>query len=142
MAQAVDAARTYGNQEKLAKKLTSAGIMAQDIGEYEKAENFLKEALALWQQLGSKREEGLTFYLLAKGREAEGDYQGAIDYDKKKAAIQDELGFIQNEGATFMDMALLAQKVPDLDQALTYLGESERHAARDNRTSANFYYLY
>jgi tetratricopeptide (TPR) repeat protein len=125
MTQAADAARKFGNKTTLAKKLGAAGIMAQKLGQFDLAEPLLTEVLALWQELGSKDNQGMALHFLAKCREGKGDYRGAIDYYRKKAAIQHELNLIRNEANTYVDMALLAQKIPDLDQALTYFEQAK-----------------
>ncbi|WGZ92547.1 MAG: tetratricopeptide repeat protein [Candidatus Thiothrix putei] len=86
------------NQQIKGEALGQIGKQYHHIGQYDTALDFLKQSLAIQQQIGDKKGEGSTLNNMATTAHARGDYDTALDFLKKSLAIQQEIGNKKGEG--------------------------------------------
>jgi tetratricopeptide (TPR) repeat protein len=72
--------------------LGQTGDQLLSIGDYEAALVYLKQSLAMIQQIGDKKGEGVTLNNISQIFKAQGDYETALAYLKQSLAIQQQIG--------------------------------------------------
>ena len=78
------------------------------IGNYSTALKYLKQSLAIRQEIGDKSGEGTTLNNISQIYDARGDYDTALKYLKQSLAIRQEIGDKSGEGTTLNNMATTA----------------------------------
>ncbi|MCW1969689.1 MAG: tetratricopeptide repeat protein, partial [Anaerolineae bacterium] len=73
-------------------------------GDYDTALTFLKQSLAIQQQIGDKSGEGTTLNNMATTAHARGDYDTALTFLKQSLAIRQQIGDAAGLCATLFNM--------------------------------------
>jgi len=94
------------------------------IGNYETALNYLKQSLAIRQEIGDKSGEGTTLNNMATIALARGDYEIALNYLKQSLAIAQEIGDKSEMGVTLNNISQIFKARGDYETALNYLKQS------------------
>ena len=76
-------------------------------GDYETALTYLKQSLAIRQQIGDKAGEGTTLNNISQIYDAQGDYETALTYLKQSLAISQQIGDKAGEGTTLNNISTL-----------------------------------
>jgi tetratricopeptide (TPR) repeat protein len=104
--------------------LNQIGLQYIHISQYDTAFDFLKNSLAISQEIGDKLGEGATLSNISQTYSARGDYDTAIDFFKQSLAIQQEIGHKEGEGAVLNNISQIYQDRGDYDTALDFLKKS------------------
>ena len=73
-------------------------------GDYETALSYLKQSLAIRQEIGDRSGEGTTLNNISQIYDARGDYETALSYLKQSLAIQQEIGDASGLCATLFNI--------------------------------------
>ena len=104
--------------------LGQTGKLLLNIGNYETALTYLKQSLAIQQQIGDKAGEGTTLNNISQIYSAQGDYETALAYLKQSLAIQQQIGDKAGEGTTLNNISQIYSAQGDYETALAYLKRS------------------
>jgi len=104
--------------------LGQIGKQYYHIADYDTALQYLKQSLAIRQEIGDKSGEGTTLNNISQIYDARGDYDTALQYLKQSLAIQQEIGDKSGEGTTLNNIATTAHARGDYDTALQFLKQS------------------
>ena len=104
--------------------LGQTGKQHLHLGDYETALNYLKQSLAIQQEIGDKAGEGTTLNNISQIHDARGDYETALNYLKQSLAIQQEIGDKAGEGTTLNNISQIFKARGDYETALNYLKQS------------------
>jgi len=104
--------------------LGQVGKQYHHLGDYDTALDYLKQSLAIQQQIGDKAGEGVTLNNISQIFKARGDYATALDYLKQSLAIRQQIGDKAGEGATLNNISQIYHANGDYATALTYLKQS------------------
>ncbi|HHJ13229.1 MAG TPA: tetratricopeptide repeat protein [Gammaproteobacteria bacterium] len=118
------AIRRSDAQEIRAEALGQSGKQHFHLGNYSAALGYLKQSLAIQQEIGDKAGEGTTLNNLSQIHATRGDYDTALDYLKQSLAIQQEIGDRSGESATLNNLSQIYDARGDYDIALDYLKQS------------------
>jgi tetratricopeptide (TPR) repeat protein len=100
------------------------GIQYHHIGSYKTALTYLRQSLAIQQEIGDEVGEGSTLSNMATNIQAQGDYETALNYFKQSLAIQQKFGDKNGESSILNNIATNAHAQGDYDTALHYLKKS------------------
>ena len=112
------------NPQIKADALNQIGKQYHHLGQYDTALDFLKQSLAIQQQIGDKSGEGTSLNNISQIFKARGDYDNALDFLKQSLAIRQQIGDKSGEGTTLNNLATTAYARGDYDTALQYLQQS------------------
>ncbi len=112
------------NRQIQAQALEQTGKQHLHLGDYDTALDYLKQSLAIAQEIGDKAGEGTTLNNISGIYNARGDYDTALDYAKQSLAIKQEIGNKAGEGSTLNNISLIYSARGDYDTALDYLKQS------------------
>ncbi len=104
--------------------LGQTGKLFLHIGQYETALTYLKQSLAISQQIGDKAGEGTTLNNISQIFKAQGDYETALTYLKQSLAIMQQIGDKAGEGTTLNNISQIFEAQGDYETALSYLKQS------------------
>ncbi len=107
-----------------AQALNQTGKQFFHIGEYEKAQTYLQQSLAIQQEIGDRQGEGATLNNISGIYQAQGDYQTALDYLQRALAIMQEIGNRQGKGATLNNISQIYHAQGDYKTAIGYLQQT------------------
>jgi tetratricopeptide (TPR) repeat protein len=93
-------------------------------GDYETALAYLKQSLAIMQQIGDKAGEGTTLNNISQIFKAQGDYATALEYLKQSLTICQQIGDKAGEGTTLNNISQIYDAQGDYETALAYLKQS------------------
>jgi tetratricopeptide (TPR) repeat protein len=94
------------------------------LGDYDTALDYLKQSLAIQQQIGDQSGEGRILNNISQIFQARGDYDTALDYLKQSLAIAQQIGDQSGEGTTLNNISQIFQARGEYDTALDYLKQS------------------
>jgi tetratricopeptide (TPR) repeat protein len=80
------------NQAIRSEALGQTGKQHLHLGDYDTALKYLKQSLAIQQEIGDKSGEGTTLNNISQIFKARGDYDTALKYLKQSLTIQQEIG--------------------------------------------------
>ncbi len=86
--------------------------------DYDTALDYLKQSLAIRQEIGDKSGASTTLNNMSQIYDARGDYDTALDYLKQALAIQQEIGDIAGLCATLFNMGHIHHQNEETPQAL------------------------
>jgi len=112
------------DKQTRAEALGQTGKLHLHLGNFQEALPYLKQSLAIRQQIGDKAGEGTTLNNISQIFKAQGDYETALAYLKQSLAIQQQIGDKAGEGTTLNNMATTAHAQGDYETALAYLKQS------------------
>ena len=112
------------DRNTLAEALGETGKQYHHVGEYGTALDYMKQSLAIKQEIGDKKGEGATLNNISQIYDARGEYDTALDYLKRSLAIKQEIGDKQGEGATLNNIGNIYHARGEYDTALDYLKQS------------------
>ncbi len=104
--------------------LNQYGKQYLHIGNYDTALSYLKQSLAIQQDIGDKSGEGTTLNNISQIYKARGDYDTALSYLKQSLAIRQDIGDKSGEGTTLNNIGENYRVQGDYDTALIYLKQS------------------
>ncbi|MEW5717494.1 MAG: tetratricopeptide repeat protein [Chloroflexota bacterium] len=107
-----------------AEALGQTGKLHLHLGNFDDALPYLKQSLAIRQQIGDKAGEGTTLNNISALYHAQGDYETALTYLKQSLAISQQIGDLQGQGTTLNNISALYHAQGDYETALTYLKQS------------------
>ncbi len=113
-----------GDSKEKASALVCAARILKLQGDLDTALGYLKQSLAIRQEIGDRQGEGTTLNNIAANYNARGDYGTALTYLKQSLAIQQEIGDRQGEGTTLNNISQIYDARGDYANALTYLKQS------------------
>ncbi|MCX7016049.1 MAG: CHAT domain-containing tetratricopeptide repeat protein [Candidatus Sumerlaeota bacterium] len=100
--------------------LANLGALHTDLGQYDKAVDYLKRALPIQRKLGDAKAEGQSLNNLGVAYEDLGQYEKALETLEQAAAIWRKLGDAKGEGATLSNMGLIYDDFGQRDKALEH----------------------
>jgi len=103
-----------------AEALGQTGKILLHLGNFEEAMPYLKQSLAIMQQIGDKAGEGATLNNISQIYDAQGDYATALDYLKQSLAICQQIGDKAGMCVTLFNMGHMfarEEKIQDAVQA-------------------------
>ena len=121
---ALKLAQLQNDESTIAQVYMQLGNVSRNLGDYETALTYLKQSLAIRQQIGDKAGEGTTLNNMATTAHAQGDYATALTYLNRSLAIQQQIGDKAGEGATLNNLSQIFMAQGDYATALTYLNQS------------------
>jgi tetratricopeptide (TPR) repeat protein len=104
--------------------LGQTGKLLFRVGDYVKALSYLKQSLAISQQIGDKAGEGTALNNISQVFKAQGDYETALSYLKQSLAIRQQIGDKAGEGTTLNNISQIYDARGDYETALSYLKQS------------------
>ncbi len=107
-----------------ASLLKEAGRVHHASGNLEDAQELYQQALAIYQEIGSREGESATLNNLAISVYAKGDYATALMYLEQSLAIDRELGDKKGEGVTLSNISQIYKAQGNYASAMTYLEQS------------------
>jgi tetratricopeptide (TPR) repeat protein len=107
-----------------AKALNGAGILAQDQGDYGRAEAFYEENLALFRGLRDKRGIATTLSNMGLVARAQGEHGRAATLQEESLALRQELGDKHGIAIALNNLGLVAQDQGDHVRSAALLEES------------------
>jgi tetratricopeptide (TPR) repeat protein len=99
--------------------LGQAGKQYLHLGDYDTALQYLKQSLAIQQEIGDKSGEGTTLNNMATAAHARGDYDTALQYLKQSLAIQQEIGDTAGLCASLFNMGHIYLQNEQFQEALS-----------------------
>ena len=94
--------------------------MFGQVGEYEKAKEYLEKALVITMQIGHREGEANCYGNLGAVAHSLGEYEEANEYHKKALAIRIEIGDRAGEAASYEDLGILFQSLWEYDKPKEY----------------------
>ena len=104
--------------------LGQTGKLLHHLGDFKNALPYMKQSLAICQQIGDKAGEGTTLNNISQIFKAQGDYETALTYLKQSLAIRQQIGDKAGEGTTLNNISQIYDAQGDYETALTYLKQS------------------
>ena len=95
--------------------------MFLSVGEYCKAEEYLKEALVITKEIGNKKGEASSYGNLGSLFQSVGEYGKAEEYLQKALAIRKEIGDKKGEASSYGKLGTVFQSVSEYGKAEEYL---------------------
>src|SRR5207253_7848195 len=96
-------------------------IAAMDMGEYESAQAYGKQALAIAEAVGARRDTCTAILLLGETYRMWGDYASAELETERALSIARTLGDQLNEDYALMNLSAIAAARGDLKRARRYI---------------------
>ncbi|MBD2158408.1 tetratricopeptide repeat protein [Leptolyngbya sp. FACHB-16] len=103
-----------------ARTLTRLGLMSSNLGQYEQALNYYRQALTVSRELGDRLNEGIVLSNTALVYDDQGRYTEALDYYEQALTILREIGDRASEGTILNNMGRVHSNLGDASQALNY----------------------
>ena len=98
--------------------LGQTGKLLHHLGDYETALTYLKQSLAIRQQIGDKAGEGTTLNNISQIFDAQGDYETALTYLKQSLAIRQQIGDKAGLCATLFNMGHIHAQNKQIEEAV------------------------
>jgi len=98
--------------------LGQTGKLLHHVGDYETALTYLKQSLAIMQQIGDKAGEGATLNNISQIYDAQGDYETALTYLKQSLAIRQQIGDKAGLCATLFNMGHIHLQNDQVEEAV------------------------
>ena len=95
--------------------------MFLSVGEYCKAEEYLKKALVITKEIGNKKGEASSYGNLGIVFQSVGEYGKAEEYFQKALAIRKEIGDKKGEASSYGNLGTVFQSVSEYGKAEEYL---------------------
>ena len=125
-----------GDDQIRVKALASTGNLNFHLGDYETALVFMKQALAMCQQMGDKAGECDTLNNIGLGYHAQGDYEAALVHLKRALSIREQIGYqsapstiLNNIAATYYAKGDYETALANVKQALAIQQQSSAKSA-------------
>ncbi len=93
------------------------GLFAMLMGEYERARDYGRKALALLEQTSLRREVALSLFVIGAAELADGSYSRASHVLEESAAVYREIGFRDEESWALAGLGYVARLVGDREKA-------------------------
>lgn len=107
-----------------AEALGQTGKILHHLGDFQNALPFMKQSLAIQQQIGDKAGESTSLNNISQIYDAQGDYETALSYLKQSLAIQQQIGDTEGEGISLNNISQIFKEQGDYETALSYLKQS------------------
>ena len=104
--------------------LGQTGKLLHHLGNFENALPYMKQSLAICQQIGDLRGQGTTLNNISALYHAQGDYETALTYLQQALAIRQQIGDKAGEGTTLNNISQIFKAQGDYETALTYLQQA------------------
>jgi tetratricopeptide (TPR) repeat protein len=114
----------FDNTWQRAANLTNLGNAYHRLGDYHRAIDYYQQNLALAQEIGNRKGEGVALGNLGNVYYRLGDYLRAIDYYQQDLSIACEIGDHQGEGVTLCNLGLTYDSLGDYLRAIDYYQQS------------------
>jgi CHAT domain-containing protein len=95
-----------------------------NLGQYEQALSYYQQALPIQQEIGDRRNEGVTLNNIGAVYDSLGQYQEALSYYQQALPIQQEIGDRRNEGITLNNIGYSLENLKELELAIVFLKQS------------------
>ena len=89
--------------------------MFQSLGQYDKAKEYLQEALAIRTEIGDRRGEASCYGNLGTVFQSLGQYDKAKEYLQKALVIRTEIGDKEGEAADLANLGVVSRTVGDYE---------------------------
>jgi tetratricopeptide (TPR) repeat protein/transcriptional regulator with XRE-family HTH domain len=132
LSRAAKAARTSRNAAQLISILNNMGKIAENRGDYDKAEHALQEGLQLARQQPDKQQYGQLLLSLGQIMVKVGKYDDAQDYYHEGLAITSAALHAELHSSLLQQLGILAVKWGNYEQAETYYQQSLKLARQIN----------
>ncbi|MCB0839953.1 MAG: tetratricopeptide repeat protein, partial [Bacteroidetes bacterium] len=121
------------DQHMLASGLINNGLMYWELGDYDQATDYYKQALELAIKLKDKTKQGSLLNNLGLVYEDQGDFKNALDYYFKAIKIFEELAAHRFLGNALHNVASIYSAQGEQDKAIEYYNRSlkEREIVED-----------
>jgi predicted ATPase/DNA-binding SARP family transcriptional activator/DNA-binding CsgD family transcriptional regulator len=110
--------------------LRFAGVLSEEQGRYEWAEEFYEEGLALYRRLGDRRGVAALLNSLGSLSHITGNQAEAMDLTEKSLSIKQELGDESGVAISLNNLGAIVQTTGDLARAQTLFEESLQMARK------------
>ncbi|MCX6217016.1 tetratricopeptide repeat protein [Spirosoma sp.] len=112
------------NKAILAALYSQLGSLFFDLSNYDDANTYWQQSLAMRQQIGDRSGEGTTLNNISQIYYARGDYEKTFAYLEQSLAMRQQIGDRSGEGTTLNNMATLSYARGDYEKTLAYLEQS------------------
>jgi tetratricopeptide (TPR) repeat protein len=102
-----------------AEALGQTGKLLHHLGDFQNALPFMKQSLAIMQQIGDKAGEGTTLNNISQIYNAQGDYETALSYLKQSLAIRQQIGDKAGLCATLFNMGHIHRQNKQIQEAVS-----------------------
>lgn len=131
-----------------AAALNQVGKQHLGTGHYQTALGYLRDALAIFEQIGDRSGEGATLNNISQVYKANGDLDGALAYLVRSRAVYNEIGDRTGQATALNNISIIHQIRGEVDEAMNCLERSRiiRHEIRDRvgegKTLSNIALVY
>ena len=98
--------------------LGQTGKLLFHVGDYETALGYLKQSLAICQQIGDIKGESVTLNNISQILQAQGDYETALEYSKRDLAICQKIGDKAGMCITLFNMGHMYARKDQIQEAV------------------------
>jgi predicted ATPase/class 3 adenylate cyclase len=118
-------ARTTGAEATLrAKALRSGGTLAEGIGDFVRAREYLEASLRLFRELSDPRELAVTLNNLGAAVTRQADVEAAREYLEESLRLKRELGDLHGVAMSLSNLAMLEARVANFEAARAHQSEA------------------
>jgi tetratricopeptide (TPR) repeat protein len=114
------ARQAVGDRRGEGTTLSNLGLLADNLGRREEAQQYYTQALAILREVGDRRGEGATLNNLGSLANSLGRQEEARAYFEQALAIRREVGDREGEGTTLHNMGALAESLGHSQEARAY----------------------
>ena len=100
-----------------ARALNNIGIAYYELGELQKALDYLQQSLPLMRAAGSKNSEAYTLLNIGRGYRRSGDFQKALTHLSQAQALQQQTGNKADEGESLDETGIAYSALGQQDKA-------------------------
>ena len=130
--------RAAGERSREGSALTNLGVVSNQLGERQKALDYLNRALALHQLVGDQREQARTYQYMAFASSALYERQKSLEYFNQSLRLFQSVGDKIGEASVLQDISGIYNALGESQRALDYmhLSLSKSKEVRDRTRQA------
>ncbi len=116
----IDVAKGIKNKNVLARGYHDLAIVYQRLSKDDMSKEYLKEAIALREEIGDKEGLSLSYNNLGNTYVIQRKFDDALNYYQKSLELAEELGMDYNLGVPTMNIGIIKMDMGELDEADKY----------------------
>ncbi|MBC2694658.1 MAG: tetratricopeptide repeat protein [Desulfobacteraceae bacterium] len=119
-----------GDHSLKAESLHNLGMIAEERGDFEKAEQLYKKSLKISEQLGDEHGAAGTYHHLGIIAQERGDFEKAEDWYKRSLKISEQLGDEHGAAGTYHELGMVAGERREFEKAEQWHNKSLKISER------------
>ena len=112
--------KQIGDRNSEANVLGNLGLVYINLGQYQRAIDFLQPALAILKNIGDRNGEGTTFSNLGLAYRSLGQYQKAADFYQQSLKIAQQIGNREGEGVATNNLGLIYNDIGQHQESISF----------------------